>query len=367
MARRCIAHIGIHKTGSTSIQQSLHRNPTLQGGHYIDLGTPNGSMKLQALFTTNPARLRSVRAGRLDEAALAALNQETRRSLGEGLALPVEQVLISGESMSAFTPAEVRALHALLASHVEEVQAIAYVRSTQGWIDSAFQQNIKRTGPPSFDLSACVARLAPAYRERLEPYDQVFGRDNVRLLPFAPERFAQGCVVRDFCHQTGLSLDPATIVRSNDSLSRNAIAVLWRFWRHVGEPNPQHYGVCRHLAGALMPMPGAKFRFSPELVAPALAARRADLDWIEARLGTGLSAVDGGRPGDVRTEADLMHIDEAGQDWLARLLGPKMPARLDPDSLGPLLIELSHAERKRQAALRRQAGAPQGANALAED
>jgi len=41
--RECILHIGLHKTGTSSIQQSLYRNPTVRGVDYPDLGRPNGS------------------------------------------------------------------------------------------------------------------------------------------------------------------------------------------------------------------------------------------------------------------------------------------------------------------------------------
>jgi len=36
--RSCLLHVGMHKTGSTSIQRTLHRNPTLQGATYLDFG-----------------------------------------------------------------------------------------------------------------------------------------------------------------------------------------------------------------------------------------------------------------------------------------------------------------------------------------
>ena len=50
MMKRLIVHIGIHKTGTSSIQDSLALNLDDPGFEYISLGAPNGSLALSRAF-----------------------------------------------------------------------------------------------------------------------------------------------------------------------------------------------------------------------------------------------------------------------------------------------------------------------------
>ena len=53
MTRRAILHIGMHKTGSSSIQETLARVP-LQGAVYLLPETPNHSAVLSQAFEPKP-------------------------------------------------------------------------------------------------------------------------------------------------------------------------------------------------------------------------------------------------------------------------------------------------------------------------
>ena len=65
-----------------------------------------------------------------------------------------------------------------------------------------------------------------------------------------------------------------------------------------------------------------KFRFSPDIVRPVLETNRADIQWMEERLGQSLHEELGAyRPGDVRDEADLLQPDPEVVKKLLALLG----------------------------------------------
>src|SRR5688572_8550857 len=95
---RCIIHIGMHKTGSTSLQRSLHgfRNDRFV---YADLSRdPNHSLAIFSAFSANPARhhLHSTR----DEAGVSSYIRQVRKELERSIsAAHGRTLLISGEDI----------------------------------------------------------------------------------------------------------------------------------------------------------------------------------------------------------------------------------------------------------------------------
>src|SRR5690606_25954224 len=72
---------------------------------------------------------------------------------------------------------------------------------------------------------------------------------------------------------------------------------------------------------------GGSFRLSPDLTRPILERERADIAWMEARLGETLQEnLEDHRPGDVRSEADLLRPDPEIVARLRALLGKAVPA-----------------------------------------
>jgi len=136
-------------------------------------------------------------------------------------------------------------------------------------------------------------------------------------------------VVRHFCQATGIPLDPGRIVRSNESLNRNAMRFLFVFNRQA----PPGGGYSRTwlrfrqsvLVQALSTLPGAPFRLHPsvhELSRPLLEPH---LPWLEERLGQPFPLTLARRlPDDgIREERQLLDFDRAALDWLADRTGSR--------------------------------------------
>ena len=51
--KEIIIHIGMHKTGSSSIQQTLHKYMNDKRFTYVDLGHANHSRQISSLFEKN--------------------------------------------------------------------------------------------------------------------------------------------------------------------------------------------------------------------------------------------------------------------------------------------------------------------------
>ena len=280
----CVLHFGQHKTGSSSIQQSLSGAGDLGRYHCVRLGTPTGnaSWPLILAFADEPWRQRAYRKFGVNEAEALAQRPAVRAMLAdELLAAGARTAIISAEGLSRFTEGELANLVREVSDRVGEVRAVGYIRSPRGLMESRFQQQL-RSGLDRFDLGGLYAR----YR-RFEVFETVLGRQNVSFWKFAPGDFPGGDVVRDFCTRLGIEIPEHRIVRANDSLSRPAVSILFAYRRFSPEPRARRRAVRvdRVLTDVLRTVPGPKLRFADSAVEPVLEANADDLAWIEERLG----------------------------------------------------------------------------------
>ncbi len=321
----CIIHIGMHKTGSSSIQRSLTGFEDEQFV-YAPLGKQhNHSIPICTLFSGNPERHVAHKSNLRDMADVAAYRARVRARLESAIEGAQERTLIiSGESISLLSRPDLSHLHDYLDDHFDRVDVVAYVRSPAGFMSSAFQQRVKgRLDQFQPEAQYCN------YEKCFSKFDDLFGRENVRLWHFSPESFPGGCVVQDFCARLGINLPKGRIIRSNESLSRHAVALLYcyrKFGKEFGsvDMTAQEGQRLGNILGALA---AGKFRFSPDLIRPILERNRADIEWMEARLGEPLGEELGShQPGDVRDESDLLTPDPDAVCELIKVLGEVAPA-----------------------------------------
>src|SRR5688572_17886283 len=323
---RCVIHIGMHKTGSTSIQHSLRG---FEDAHflYADLDrSGNHSLPIYTLFAAHPERHHMHRAGGRDAAALEGYIGETRRRLEDCLAAMKERTLIlSGEDISILPPDALVRMRDYFQGRVDELTVVGYVRAPGGYMASSFQEHVKGGVMEQINLD----RIYRNYQNTFAKFDEVFGRVNVQLWKYDVKSFPGGCAVQDFCARLGIRLPAERVVRLNESLSRQAVALIYTY-RKFGEaygsrtmnaPESMKLGIRLADAGK------DRFRFSADALGPVLAKHRSDIEWMEARLGASLREEQNGhRPGDVRDESDLLHAGVETLQSLRTLLGAHAPA-----------------------------------------
>ena len=213
-----ILHVGMHKTGSTSIQRSLEG---FDRGliRYLDLGSSNHSGPVRTIFSERSNDYPAHRRSGQSRHAIAQMASHHRAQMIRELSLPRQRFIISGEGISALSPAGVRALAQFLKQYVDRIQVIGYVRDPVGYANSAFQQRVK-------DGQAAISVPRPNYRNRFRKFFDVFGRENVELIQFNPSAFENRSVVRDFCNRAGIPADNVREKRANESLSDLAIRLI---------------------------------------------------------------------------------------------------------------------------------------------
>jgi hypothetical protein len=236
MRREIILHIGISKTGTSSIQRALAAvRPALgaAGIHYPSSPghanhglLPMSLVPLAALRGFNPL----LWEGLGPEARLARFRAEFAAEMA---ALPAgaTRVVFSAEQCAGLlnSPERVAALHALLAPHAAAFRVIVYLRRQDRHFASGYVQSMRvgHVVPPGFGPGGEDGLYD--YAALLERWADVFGAAAVTPRIFEPESLAGGDVVDDFLDAIGApGLVPADAPerRSNLSISPGAIALV---------------------------------------------------------------------------------------------------------------------------------------------
>jgi hypothetical protein len=217
--KKIILHIGMHKTGTTAIQSAYngYNDGSLS---YADLGYENHSIPLYTIFSGAEERYHIWKSQRLSNDQIRNKKADLLNRL-EGVFLnpPTENLLISGEDISALPESGVKELAALIAKHGFEAKILAYVRSPLSFMVSACQEEIKNgeslTTPPH-----------PVFRHRVEKFIDTFGRDNVEIREFSRNALIGGDILADFAAATNTDMrQPGE--SSNQSLSTEALRVVY--------------------------------------------------------------------------------------------------------------------------------------------
>ena len=191
----------MHKTGSTSLQQSLAQVKNPIGWDYISVACgSNMGGALYAMFATEPHRFYWFRRRGSTPGEVAEHGANLRLMLAAAIkASAAENMILSGEALTAIDKPGILALRDFLKPLCDEIRVIGYVRPPVGFKISFFQQLLKHHGV-AFDLSSFRLK----YYIRFAKFDEVFGQTNVLLRKFDPASFKNQCVVTDFCNQIGI-------------------------------------------------------------------------------------------------------------------------------------------------------------------
>jgi hypothetical protein len=306
--KSCWIHIGMHKTGSTSIQAVLAAVRGSETWRYVRIdGHPNLNQAAFAMFDSDPQRHAMFVKQGLGAERLAKRREVLRGRLTKVLENCPDgtKVIISAEMISLIDAAGIREMRDFLVPWFNEIRIIGYVRPPMGFKNSIFQEQVKHGKGTFRNMSV------PQYRFRFEKFDKVFGKENVILRKFDPARFPNHCIVADFCEQVGLPApDPALVERVNESLSREACGILYAY-RKFGPG----YGVGKmvvrennRIIAPLLAVRGDKFRFGQAIIRPGSPAESDDLSWMEARLEEALAEEMVEDGDEVNQEAELLKI-----------------------------------------------------------
>ena len=318
MKKCCIVHIGMNKTGSSSIQESLGTHLSDPNFSYISLSSHNHSGKIVSLFMESPENLHSHVKRGLTLKQINAINEDTHQRLIKNfIETSAETQIISGEGISKLSESELLEFKIFLKTYFKKVSIVAYYRLPYAFMQSAFQQRVKG-GLNKFNIK----NMYPNYRNLFEKFDKVFGRENVSLWKFEPKEFMNGDVVLDFCNRLNIDTTTMKIKRENEALSLEALSLLYCYHKFgdgygVGKKVIQENEL---LIKVLNTIGNKKFILSHTLTESILHKRKDDLDWIEQRTGIKLGEKQFTSADGVSKESDLINIAIESKKELSKLL-----------------------------------------------
>jgi len=323
--KRCVIHVGLHKTGTTSIQHycwSNRESLLQQGVAYPDIdGNPNHSRSMYSLFCPRPwmyylNRLQGIETQEQAEAHNAGLRERLLQLFQENRS---EVFLFSGEDMSNLNRPAGRKMHAFLEPHFEDFAILAYMREPVSCLSSIFAQHVSdgRTMDEVLDRFRNRIHTCLNYAQRVAPFLLAFGRQNVTIRSYDPGRFHQGSLVADFFQAMGRELPPqaeAAQPRANTSLCATALQVFDRINRvepmYVdGKPNMRRFGSKSLLRNTLGRLEGEKYVIPSEVIRSNEQYIKGQLAWLEKFLDKGSQ---------LQVDEDLLGRGAALQDAMAR-------------------------------------------------
>lgn len=217
--KKVYLHIGIHKTGSSSIQQSLFdaKDKIVEQGFFyfcqdfdgVDRPLPQKWIDLKGF---NSPTIK-------DEVKFNQLLKEVQQ----------DKIIISIEALAWFyTQEAVESVARALKGF--DVDVITYIRRQDKQMVSYHQEGSKGKNKPStayYGAAICPFDIKNSeylnYYQRSMVWAEAFGKQNIKVRIFEPEKLVKKDVVADFCNLVGLS--GVNSVRVNESLGFEATKV----------------------------------------------------------------------------------------------------------------------------------------------
>ena len=261
MSNKILLHVGIHKTGSSSIQGSLYNLENYkklchQKFFYSRSPGENHSAFFHSAFSERPENYHSNKsAGRtLDEIKnrVEEVEESTRSELS---GIQGSTICFSGEDACILSQESLMRFNDFLASvvpDVTETSVLIYTRNPVSYVESAIQENVKGNG---LTLTKAKERHIEAtndrYSELYLKFIKVYGERQVHLRSFESAITNYGDVVVDFGEFAGLDLSEISISRKNAGVADEVVRVL-------SELNASGIELNRLDRDALLRLPGQK-------------------------------------------------------------------------------------------------------------
>ena len=280
--RELILHIGMHKTGTTTIQRTLKKfdNGTAR---YAQLYDFNHSIPMYTLYSEARYEYHiHSNLGRSRE-DIDAIVKDTRESLNREFSLGRDRLIISGEDIALIDPMGVDSMASYLEQNVDRIRVLAYVRDPFGFASSALQQRI-RGGLMTVDVPPTE------YRKRFEKFIDRFGQEAVEFIDFSKLSLSGTSVLQDFCERVEIDHLCFNEAHANTSTTLNAIRLILKFNRAGlrSKGNPQLVKTRNALIHRLTRMfEGPSFQIPREIAAAGIDWD--DVAWMEKVSGLSLS------------------------------------------------------------------------------
>jgi len=190
--KKLIVHIGLHKTGTSSIQGFLAANRATFSAHGV-------FVPYSSLHSNPHAGLHHYIAGAFKEGKPGNINYVVNTILEESGNCPT--VLLSSEVLCEITSG-ISSVRDVLFSFFDPVEVIVYLRRQDHTALSAYNQIVKRKGHSGrFDPFNNIYYNGN-YLQLLQKWEREFGKEQLKVLVFEKKGFYKGGLLSDFLFNT---------------------------------------------------------------------------------------------------------------------------------------------------------------------
>ena len=313
---RCILHVGLPKTGTTTIERFLRQDlsdPAFLHCELGDVGTGIGRPVRGPFGPVHeechhgmvwPAMERLPAADGGGMGTVAAYGRTTAGDMGHFRGVLLVHVAGRvGETPTVIGCRRIRGLRRGLLSSLEGLV---------GKYGTARFERRRDT------FSADVPWELKDFRGRIQLFDNLFGKHAVQVAKYDPSSFERGCVVRDFCRRWGIRLTGSRNYRVHESLKLPALRLLYAYRRHGPGfgTGPAALRENRRMLHVLTQIEGPDLRFHSSLMEPILTELGPQRSWLEDRMGASF------REDPYRYDAGAILLEEKGfsissrRNWL---------------------------------------------------
>jgi hypothetical protein len=208
MLQKIFLHVGVEKTGTTTLQLTMAINRRLLQQHGFAYPIAPGEFNHigLTLCAANPEAVPDLRqtAGVLDGQAYDAFLRRYPAQLREELARSgCHTAMLSSEHCSSrlSTVAEVAKLYHVVAPLARECRAIVYLRRQDELVASRYSTAVKSGSTDEFHFPQEIGSLD--YLRLLNMWAAVFGEDNISVRVFEPQQMKHGDLISDFFETVG--------------------------------------------------------------------------------------------------------------------------------------------------------------------
>jgi len=293
MKAKIYLHIGLHKTGTSSIQTTFYKSYDgllARGINYprLRIENPNHSVTLVPLFHRDPLRYQELRRGGVNtREKVEKRNAQVRAALRQALnSNTAEKIVFSGEGLAHLRVGELEKLRSELAPYAGDFRVIVYVRDPYSTANSMVQQRVRRG-----QTYQQIERKPPFPRySRIGASLEVFGRDNVDIRIFDKAQFVGNDLMTDFLSAVGADPQIAKeldVARTNEALSHEAAFLLHEINKRfpTGERDSANIADNPALLQWLTGIPGQPYRCPPELLQIVQPRIAREVAWLHGVLG----------------------------------------------------------------------------------
>ena len=209
---RIFLHVGVEKTGTTTLQVAMAINRPLlrQCGYAIPTGLPDFPCHHigLALCAANPdavPELRQVARLTSDAAYCTFLENYPMQIAGELAESGCQTAILSNEHCSSrlSTATEIAKLHEIIGRLAHEYRVIIYLRRQDDLVASHYSTAVRSGTSAEFNLPSEAGWLN--YLDLLEIWAQVFGEENLAVRIFEPQQLKDGDLLSDLFSIVGFA------------------------------------------------------------------------------------------------------------------------------------------------------------------